>query len=269
MADYNFSTFDYLQVDLPDQDYTYAQVEAIRENDALNILFKFTDQADQYGLVIQDFDISAGSSFGYIPVTLSILAGLSLSDILTPKIDETISLLAQLSRNDILAVTIDNVAELIVSFSRFDDLTISGAIDQLNTILVSLSRTDTLLPTIVDLSSFATSQLSRSDLLTLSQAIDNLSILARVSRSDALGLTFVEQFYILWLSLEAFRFRNDDGNETTASWYAAQDQGITSDKNNPKRLRILIDTQSDFGALTFKLQYRPVGDPDWEWRDVE
>jgi len=60
-----------------------------------------------------------------------------------------------------------------------------------------------------------------------------------------------------------FRFRNDDGSETTATWNAAEDTNISLAKLTPKRLRIQTEVT---GAITDrkKLQYRKVGASTWK-----
>ncbi len=65
---------------------------------------------------------------------------------------------------------------------------------------------------------------------------------------------------------EGYRFRADDGSESTATWLASQDSNISRDKLTPARLRILTDVTNDPPSEAFKLQYRKVGDP--LWRDL-
>lgn len=67
---------------------------------------------------------------------------------------------------------------------------------------------------------------------------------------------------------EGFRFRNDDGSETTATWLAAQDANVTAPKATNIRLRILTDSANvDPPTKRLKLQYRKVGDDGW--RDLK
>jgi len=73
----------------------------------------------------------------------------------------------------------------------------------------------------------------------------------------------------------AYRFREDDGDEDGATWIAAEDTNITRGKNVNTRLRIQTDVTGSASAETTDdaqkkptLQYRKVGDPDTEWRDV-
>ena len=109
--------------------------------------------------------------------------------------------------------------------------------------------------------------MSRAD--TLLPKIDEIaSLLVTLSGSDTLTPQILDLAEILWYTLEAFRFRDDDGSESSASWLGAQDAAINRAINLNTRLRLLLDTNSDAPALQLKLQYRPVGDPDWEWRDI-
>lgn len=68
------------------------------------------------------------------------------------------------------------------------------------------------------------------------------------------------------LDQERFRWRNDDGSETTATWAAAEGADITVAALTPKRLRVQIAATGDPAAKSFKLQYRKVG--DGTWRDI-
>lgn len=61
-----------------------------------------------------------------------------------------------------------------------------------------------------------------------------------------------------------YRFRNDDGSETTATWAAAQNTPISLAKSTPTRLRVQIQTTNDAPSASYKLQYRKVGDTDWQ-----
>lgn len=62
---------------------------------------------------------------------------------------------------------------------------------------------------------------------------------------------------------EGFRFRNDNGTETTATWLAAQDVNITQPKSTNTRLRMVLNSTLDRGAETYQLEYRKVGDTTW------
>ena len=63
-----------------------------------------------------------------------------------------------------------------------------------------------------------------------------------------------------------FRWRNDDGSETTATWAAAEDANVTIAALTPTRLRVEIGATNDPASAAYKLQYRKVGDSTW--RDI-
>ena len=67
---------------------------------------------------------------------------------------------------------------------------------------------------------------------------------------------------------EGYRWRNDDGNETAATWVAAQDTNISRNTNVNTRIRVLLDTTLNTNSGTLKLQYKRADEPDSEWRDV-
>lgn len=58
------------------------------------------------------------------------------------------------------------------------------------------------------------------------------------------------------LTQEGYRWRDDDGNETTASWLAAQDTSVTRARGTNTRLRILIDATLDPDSQSFQLEVR-------------
>lgn len=71
----------------------------------------------------------------------------------------------------------------------------------------------------------------------------------------------------LSLDQEGYRWRNDDGSETTATWKAAQDTTVTLAPDETTRLRMLVNASNDPASEQYKLQYRKVGDTGW--RDVD
>jgi hypothetical protein len=77
---------------------------------------------------------------------------------------------------------------------------------------------------------------------------------------------FIERCFTL-LTQEGFRFRDDDGSETTATWLASQDTPVTRAKNTPTRLRVLVDAASDPAGKAFQLEYRVAGSSD-PWTKV-
>jgi len=67
---------------------------------------------------------------------------------------------------------------------------------------------------------------------------------------------------------EGYRFRNDDGNESAATWLAAQDTNITRAALINTRLRTLTDTAGgDPPSRRLKQKYRRAGDDGW--RDLK
>jgi len=58
------------------------------------------------------------------------------------------------------------------------------------------------------------------------------------------------------LDQEGFRFRNDNGSETTATWRAAQDTNVSVAEGANVRLRILINTTGDEDTLKYLLMYK-------------
>jgi hypothetical protein len=68
------------------------------------------------------------------------------------------------------------------------------------------------------------------------------------------------------LDLEGYRWRDDNGSESGASWLDSQDTNITRAKETNTRLRLLTDTTGDAPTQRLKLQYRKVG--TLGWRDI-
>lgn len=77
-----------------------------------------------------------------------------------------------------------------------------------------------------------------------------------VQALDLSAVTAVEQ--------EGYRWRNDDGTETTATWKAAQDTTVTLNPSDVARLRVIVNATNDPASANYKLQYRKVGDPSWK-----
>lgn len=71
----------------------------------------------------------------------------------------------------------------------------------------------------------------------------------------------------LALDQEGYRWRNDDGSESTATWKAAQDTTVNLAPDTTTRLRMIVNATSDPASAQYKLQYRKVGDASW--RDVD
>lgn len=65
-----------------------------------------------------------------------------------------------------------------------------------------------------------------------------------------------------------YRWRNDDGSETTATWAAAEDTEMSAAQGVRRRLRVQCDTNTNRDSEQLTLQYRKVGDPATEWRTI-
>ncbi len=70
------------------------------------------------------------------------------------------------------------------------------------------------------------------------------------------------------LEQEGYRWRDDDADEDEAAWLDSQDTNITRAKSTNTRLRVLTNATNNPPTQQLKLQYRKVGDPDSEWRDI-
>lgn len=57
----------------------------------------------------------------------------------------------------------------------------------------------------------------------------------------------------------AYRFRNDNGSETTATWQAAEDVNVSAALFVPLRLRVQVDTNFDAPTEQMALQFRRTG----------
>jgi hypothetical protein len=58
------------------------------------------------------------------------------------------------------------------------------------------------------------------------------------------------------LEQESYRFRADDGSETSATWLASQDTDITRPVNTNTRLRIILNANSDPASGQYQLEYK-------------
>ena len=61
---------------------------------------------------------------------------------------------------------------------------------------------------------------------------------------------------------QAFRWRNDDGDEDGATWKAAQDTNASTALATGSRLRVLLDTAADV-TVTPTLRYKKTSDSTW------
>lgn len=79
---------------------------------------------------------------------------------------------------------------------------------------------------------------------------------ALISLNSTGGATGIEQ--------EGFRWRNDDGTETTATWKAAENTNVSAAPDAVVRLRMLVNVLGgDPASKSFRLQYRKVGAASW------
>lgn len=62
---------------------------------------------------------------------------------------------------------------------------------------------------------------------------------------------------------EGYRWRADDGSETTATWLASQDTDVSRAKLANTRLRLLTNVSGDPPSEQLKLQFRKVGAAGW------
>ena len=67
---------------------------------------------------------------------------------------------------------------------------------------------------------------------------------------------------------EGFRWRNDDGSESAATWRQLQDVDDTVGKEANIRLRTLVDNSGNPGSVQATLQYKRDDEAASEWRDV-
>lgn len=66
------------------------------------------------------------------------------------------------------------------------------------------------------------------------------------------------------LEQEGFRFRKDDGDETTATWLGDQDANVNILRNTNYRVRFVVNALSgDAPSTQFKLQYKKTSDEVW------
>lgn len=82
-----------------------------------------------------------------------------------------------------------------------------------------------------------------------------------------IGLVAIRPISVI-LDQEGFRFRNDDGSESAATWRQNQDVNDSIAKNSNIRLRLLINATDDPSSEQFLLEYKENADPDAEYRAV-
>jgi hypothetical protein len=65
------------------------------------------------------------------------------------------------------------------------------------------------------------------------------------------------------LEQEGYRWRDDDANEATAAWLAAQDIDFAALKNANIRLRVIVNATGDPATKQYQLEWRKVGGSTW------
>ena len=70
------------------------------------------------------------------------------------------------------------------------------------------------------------------------------------------------------LAQEGYRWRNDDGSESTATFRQLQDVDDSIAKEINVRLRTLIDATGDPASEQYQIEYKEDADPDIEYRKV-
>jgi len=70
------------------------------------------------------------------------------------------------------------------------------------------------------------------------------------------------------LDQEGFRWRNDDGSESAATWRQIQDTNDSIGVEANIRLRMLLNGTEDPASKQFKIQCKKKTDPASEWRDL-
>ncbi len=101
---------------------------------------------------------------------------------------------------------------------------------------------------------------------------DNLAIFWKGDTTDTRTMHHRTMIAVRELSSsfeqEGYRWRNDDGSESAATFRQAQDIVDTVDKTTNIRLRTLLDATGDPPTLTRTLQYKRDDEGDSEYRDV-
>ena len=79
----------------------------------------------------------------------------------------------------------------------------------------------------------------------------------------AVASVTVDEGAVSW-EQEGFRFRNDDNDEINATWTATQDVSVSLPAETNYRLRMLTLAANNPPGTVATLQYRKVGDTDWQ-----
>jgi hypothetical protein len=91
---------------------------------------------------------------------------------------------------------------------------------------------------------------------TLKELVRSIPVAATITRTDVYTVGSSP------LIQEGFRWRNDDGSETTATWLAAQDTNASLALASAARLRMVVDSAAD-QSFTPTLYYKKSTDSTW------
>jgi hypothetical protein len=80
----------------------------------------------------------------------------------------------------------------------------------------------------------------------------------------------VEDAVVATIEQEGFRFRNDDGSESAATWKASQDTNITLAAATAARIRMILNATGDPASIGAQLEarYKPTGGSFGPWTKV-
>lgn len=73
----------------------------------------------------------------------------------------------------------------------------------------------------------------------------------------------VERWGNVATRIEIFRFRNDDGSETTATWASSENGNLSLAPGAKIRIRMRVNTVGDFPSMTPQLDFQRTDEYDW------
>lgn len=86
-----------------------------------------------------------------------------------------------------------------------------------------------------------------------------IALFSHAVMDDFLGEDFVQP-----AEQKSFRFRNDDGSETSATWVDTENTDVSFTQDTNLRLRVLLDTSGAVGAAQYQLEYKKSGETNYE-----
>lgn len=90
------------------------------------------------------------------------------------------------------------------------------------------------------------------------------AVIACTSCNLQVAVALVIKAVVYTLTQSHFRWRNDDGSESAATWAAAEDTALSADRAINKRLRFSLATTSDAPSITFQLEAKKSTDTIYE-----